>query len=132
MGDKSRLQRGKVSAEALLKLSSLSSFPVLVDDISTAVKSEEIAVTFFNAAGHTTVANGLSPLGIIMLSSNRNFIESDRYIVDKINVSKHNYSFSCSCRNASRTVHIPFFQPTCELSETDKRRAKSGPECCIL
>ena len=88
LGDKSRLQRGKVSAEALLKLSSLLSFPVPVDDISSAVKSEEIAVTFFNAAGHTTVANGT-----VMLSSNTSFIESDRYIVDKINVSKQLFLF---------------------------------------
>ena len=88
LGDKSRLQRGKVSAEALLKLSSLSSFPVPVDDISSAVKSEEIAVTFFNAAGHTTVANGA-----VMLSSNTSFIESDRYIVDKITVSKQLFLF---------------------------------------
>ena len=90
-GDKSRLQRGKVSAEALLKVSSLSSFPIPVDDISSAAKSEEIAVTFFNAAGHTTVSNGTtSPLGTVILSSNRSFIESDRYIILLMAFTKNN------------------------------------------
>ena len=49
------LQRGKVTAEALLQLSSLSSFPVLVDDISSETKMEDITVLYFNAAGHTTL-----------------------------------------------------------------------------
>ena len=52
------LQRGKVTAEALLQLSSLSSFPILVDDISSETKMEEITVSYFNAAGHTTLASG--------------------------------------------------------------------------
>ena len=68
-----------MSAEALLKLSSLSTFPIPVDDISSAAKSEEIAVTFFNAAGHITVSNGTTnPLGTVILSSNKSFIKSDR------------------------------------------------------
>ena len=78
-GDKSRLQRGKVSAEALLKLSSLSSIPIPVDDISSATKAEEIAVTFFNTSGHTTVSGGTTnPLETVILSSNKSFTESDR------------------------------------------------------
>lgn len=69
-----------MSAEALIKLSSLSSFPIPVDDISSASKAEEIAVTFFNAAGHTTVSGGTTnPLGTVILSSNKSFVESDRY-----------------------------------------------------
>ena len=71
LGDRC-LQRGKVTAEALLRLSSLSSFPILVDDISSETKMEEIAVSYFNAAGHTTVASGTIYLrGTILLSSNR-------------------------------------------------------------
>ena len=57
LGDRC-LQRGKVTAEALLRLSSLSSFPILVDDISSETKMEEVTVSYFNAAGHTTVASG--------------------------------------------------------------------------
>ena len=80
-GDKSRLQRGKVGAEVLLKLSSLSSFPTTVDDICSEAKMEEITVAFFNGAGHTTVAGGtINPQGTIIASSNKNFVESDRYI----------------------------------------------------
>ena len=71
-----------MSDEALLKLSNLSSIPIPVDDISSAAKAEEIAVTFFNAAGHTTVSGGTTnPLGTVILSSNRSFTESDRYII---------------------------------------------------
>ena len=89
-GTSCRLQRGKVSAEALLKVSSLSSFPISLDDISSAAKS---AVTFFNAVGHTTVENGTSPLGTVVFSPNKTFIESDKYdIVLKTKVSEHNYN----------------------------------------
>ena len=59
LGDRC-LQRGKVTAKALLQLSSLSSFPILVNDISSETKMEEIAVSYFNAAGHTTLASGRS------------------------------------------------------------------------
>ena len=74
-----------------MKVSSLSSFPIPVDDISSAAKSEEIAVTFFNAAGHTTVSNRTtSPLGTVILSSNKSFIESDRYIILLMAFTKNN------------------------------------------
>ena len=60
----------------------MSSFPITVDDIASATKMEEIAVSFFNAAGHTTVAGGtIYPRGTVVLSSNKSFVESDRYII---------------------------------------------------
>ena len=75
----SRLQRGKVSTEALIRLCSLSSIPIPVDDISSACRAEEIAVSFFNGAGHTTISGTINPIGTVLLSSNKSFIESNRY-----------------------------------------------------
>jgi len=120
LGDRG-LQRGKVTAEALLKRSNLCSFPTTVDDISSAAKVE-IAVTYFNAAGHTTVAGGtVHPRGTVLLSSNKSFVESDRYVCF---IAVHGVWFNsllsmvftqailsphCAFRNASRMVHIPSF-----------------------
>ena len=73
------LQRGRITTEALLRFSAVSCVPVAVDDISSAVKMEDIAVTYFNAAQHTTVAGGtVRPRGTIVVSSNQSFVESDR------------------------------------------------------
>lgn len=78
-GDNSGIQRGKVSPEALIKLSSMTSFPVPIDDVSSALTSEAISVVFFNAACHTTVSGGTrNPLGTVIFSSNKSFIESER------------------------------------------------------
>ena len=80
LGEKS-LQRGKITAEALLRFSATLCVPVAVDDISSAVKMEDIAVTYFNAAQHTTVAGGtVRPRGTILVSSNQSYVESDRLV----------------------------------------------------
>ena len=65
----------------LVKYYSMAIFnSIPVDDISSATKAEEIAVTFFNAEGLTTVSGGTTnPLGTVILSLNKTFIESDRY-----------------------------------------------------
>ena len=64
-----------MSAEALIQLSSLSTFPIPVDDISSACKAEEIV---FNGVRHTTISGTKYPLETVLLSSNKSFIESDR------------------------------------------------------
>lgn len=114
-------------------------FPTTVDDISSAAKMEEIAVTYFNAAGHTTVAGGtVHPRGTVLLSSNKSFVESDRYVCF---IAVHGVWFNslpsmvftqailsphCAFRNASRMVHIPFFRPETEVTEAEKRDAEEN------
>ena len=126
-GDETNLQRGKVSAEALLKSSSLTTFPIAVDDISSLAKMEDIAVSLFNAAAHTTVASGTqSPKGTIILSSNKSFVESDRYIYSAmLLIIIMTKIFSLYCRNASRLVHVPFFRPEREVTEDRVKRKES-------
>jgi len=65
---------GQSYPEGLLRWSATSSLPVGVDDIKSAASMEDIAVTFFNAAVHTTVAGSHKPKATVLASSNNSLL----------------------------------------------------------
>ena len=71
------LTRGKATPKGLLRRSATSRLPMGVNDIKSATSMEDIAVTFFNAAVHTTVAGSHKPKATVLASSNDSFIGTD-------------------------------------------------------
>ena len=71
----------KSSVSSIVKNTSSSTIPLVVDDVCSKYAMEELAVQFSGGASHCTMSSGNTvPRAGIIVTSNMSFIESDRYV----------------------------------------------------
>ena len=71
----------KSSPTSLVARTSITTIPIGVDDINSINNIEILAVQFFNGAALSTVSEGSNcPCTMIILTANKTFAESTRYI----------------------------------------------------
>lgn len=72
---------GKSSPTSLVARASITTIPIGVDDINSLNNIETLTVQFFNGAALSTVSGGSNcPRTTIILTANKAFAESSRYV----------------------------------------------------